>query len=473
MLVKSIALITDIFEGGVGRHVSEMAAEWSKETLVLLIIYRDRIVTVNLYQYGKITLSKNLVQDGSFDFLKHLFSLLQVNLLHIHSFFRMSKSLYDFYCQLDIPYVYTLHNYQVICPIMTMLNGPTYCGNEKRLCVCRKCLRKAHRAPWLYTRNNVIDIVEYRNAYKDILERAALVICPSKDAMERLLEYYPQVNAKVLPNPEIIDFSIQNQCHDGDLDTIDLSQNRTIRVGLIGGIGFTKGRNVIDQVIKVVKKRDYKIKFIVFGTIKPPIKHSQYLEVLGRYKESEVYQKIIDKSIDFFWFPPVWPETYSYVLSIPIRLKIPVLGSNLGAIGERILSGKWGAVYPWNSTIDEIVEALRSFDYLKWRQIGNFNIKNTYFPSISEFYNPMTIRVNKLHESDRGKDELLQNVCKYLEKGNNHIPTRLTLYETRVLIASQNNIIGKISVLLHFSVISLFNDIKYAGIKGIIRHIKD
>ena len=141
--------------------------------------------------------------------------------------------------------------------------------------------------------------------------------------------------------------------------------------------------------------------------------------------------------------------------------------------GERILSGKWGAVYPWNSTIDEIVEALRSFDYLKWRQIGNFNIKNTYFPSISEFYNPMTIRVNKLHESDRGKDELLQNVCKYLEKGNNHIPTRLTLYETRVLIASQNNIIGKISVLLHFSVISLFNDIKYAGIKGIIRHIKD
>ena len=75
-----------------------------------------------------------------------------------------------------------------------------------------------------------------------------------------------------------------------------------------------------------------------------------------------------------------------YVLTIPIRLGIPVIAADLGAIGERIKHGGWGEVYPAESDISDIVHALREFDYVYYQNTGDFTIKNDHFLSFEELY---------------------------------------------------------------------------------------
>lgn len=89
--------------------------------------------------------------------------------------------------------------------------------------------------------------------------------------------------------------------------------------------------------------------------------------------------------IDFFWFPGVWPETYSYTLSIPIRLCIPCLTSDLGAIASRLHTHHWGETYPWEAGADEIVHRLLAFDYHQYAN-PDFIIANTSFGSFVDFY---------------------------------------------------------------------------------------
>lgn len=102
-------------------------------------------------------------------------------------------------------------------------------------------------------------------------------------------------------------------------------------------------------------------------------------------KEENVYGEIRSAGIDFFWFPGVCPETYSYMLSIPIRLHIPCLASDLGAIASRIHSHHWGETYPWEAGTDEIVHRLLAFDYHRYAN-PDFTIENTSFGSVEDFY---------------------------------------------------------------------------------------
>lgn len=52
---------------------------------------------------------------------------------------------------------------------------------------------------------------------------------------------------------------------------------------------------------------------------------NKYITILGPYDEETIYSQIPGHLIDFFWFPGICPETYSYTLTIPVRLGIPLL----------------------------------------------------------------------------------------------------------------------------------------------------
>ena len=100
----------------------------------------------------------------------------------------------------------------------------------------------------------------------------------------------------------------------------------------------------------------------------------KYIKVLGAYQEEEIYNNILDYNIDYFWFPGIWPETYSYTLSIPIKLKIPCLSTNIGAVAERITNNKWGKTYSWNAKTTEIINELLNFESEEFKN-NDFKIK--------------------------------------------------------------------------------------------------
>lgn len=89
--------------------------------------------------------------------------------------------------------------------------------------------------------------------------------------------------------------------------------------------------------------------------------------------------------VNYFWLSGVCPETYSYTLSIPIRLRIPCLSSDIGAIASRIQAHRWGETYPWNVQADKILDKILDFNYQKFYN-PDFVIENTSFGSFETFY---------------------------------------------------------------------------------------
>ena len=244
-----------------------------------------------------------------------------------------------------------------------------YC-EEKGDKSCNECL--ARRGFYSATlEKQVKDIKKWREHWLSFLQEASLIIVPSKDMEQRIKKYFPLSSIQMRENPELIS-----------------AESSDIHVGLIGGLSKAKGAEVIKEVLSMASQKKSPVHFTLFGTLSDvqlTTDEKGYITILGPYKEQEVYSMISSHQINYFWFPGVCPETYSYTLSIPIRLRIPCLSSDIGAIASRIQSHRWGETYPWNAQADKILDKLLDFNYQKFYN-PDFVIENTSFGSFESFY---------------------------------------------------------------------------------------
>ena len=56
----------------------------------------------------------------------------------------------------------------------------------------------------------------------------------------------------------------------------------------------------------------------------------------GRYLETEAAQKLAALEPHAVWLPSIWPETYSYTLSLALEAGYPVFAFDIGAIARRL-----------------------------------------------------------------------------------------------------------------------------------------
>ncbi len=378
-------LLTNVEGGGTKRHVDEISKSWSLEGYrVILVEVYGRVIQINLLDKDKKVFICNIFNDVELEQLKTILKYFKVSLLHVHhlldaniSFFRLHKDLNN------IPLVITLHDYYCICPFIKLTNEKEeYCGelgNE----ACDKCILK--RNFYSETLDKYIkNISIWRKFWDEYLKEAAQIVVPSYDMKERIQKYYSDTNICVFENPELINF-----------------ESKIKTIGLIGDLSIAKGAKKIKECVTYIAEKKLPLYFIVFGRlndIQLTEEEKKYILILGAYKEEKIYEIIKKYCIDFFWFPGVWPETYSYTLSIPIRLKIPCISTNLGAIASRIKQNNWGETYLWDYNYKEIVKILMRFDYKKYYN-QDFIIKNISFGKVKDYYK----NVNLDFENDKIK----------------------------------------------------------------------
>lgn len=474
-MITAIAVISTDDEGvgGIRRHALEMVNAWSMETTVIYAAYRDRVLQLGVCRNGRWIYKVESLQDGSFDILREVFDAYHVGLVHIHSFFWITKELHGFYKAMGVPYVYTIHGYHAVCPMQTLTTGYDrhYCGYPDDLDECRKCLKKSHREAWRYSRDQIIDIEQYLRMYLGLLNDAAMLVAVSDDVKRRILQRFPGLKDKiqVIENPEVVEpdhklmhEALSKRCK-RERDT------KSVRIGCIGAISYTKGRDIIEACARAAETRYPDMEFIVFGTLSPTVKQPpQNLTIRGRYREEDVYGQIADEDIDFFWFPAIWPETYSYTLSIPVRLGIPIVSSNLGAPKDRIERQGWGATYKWDSSPEEILDFLHGFDYRHYEATGDFVIHNDHFPTIEEYYGdiwqPHTVQY------DEEKAKCIFAAFKKNQDG--HGMKDFTLFEWKWLMRRTYGFFARLSLIRRFSIHKLWIDLKHKGIRGTYVYIR-
>lgn len=392
---KSILLVYSQISGGTKRHVWEMANAWMKQGhgIVVLETYHTLArlyILLKDSQLDPVVVSLPRDERG----LLHLLKSCDIGAVHYHHFLYMDDFWLELGKQLHVPFYVTLHDYYTICPLIKLMGmDGIYCKLPSAK-ICNTCLASKKLYFELERKMNIDDVDLWRDKWKRYLLQAAKIFVPHRDVQKRFSKVWPELKITVFENPEIVPVSLETSEVKG--------KRKKIRVGVIGALDEAKGAGVILGVAEKLEKGHLPVELVLFGQLleyKKPFPHT--LTVLGPYTEEKVYQQIVDEKIDYFLFPALWPETYSYTLSISIRLGIPVLGVDIGAIGGRIQEHGWGEVYPYDSSIEYICNRLIHFDYTYYAcKKEKFKIENHSFPLAKDLYG---IEIEKKVEMDLGK----------------------------------------------------------------------
>lgn len=283
-----------------------------------------------------------------YELIKNILIGFEIDLVHIHHLFRHSFDIVNVAKDLGIPSMITLHDFYLACPTVTFLdtNG-VYCVNTRNREMCKECIKQkiGYNTYFLETWNEEVS---------KILTEFDKIYTPSEAAKEIFENYYNKdykLNAKL--NIEAYEHGVEIQkVH--DVGNADLKDGK-FRIAFIGGIAPYKGSAIIHDLVTRYDMDN--IEWHIFGNLgdqrlnllekKNFIKH-------GRYERADIGELLKINKIDLVGIFAIWPETYSYTLTEAWQAGMPVVATDIGALGERISQLDAGWTLPLHSSTEEI-----------------------------------------------------------------------------------------------------------------------
>lgn len=160
-----------------------------------------------------------------------------------------------------------------------------------------------------------------------------------------------------------------------------VKKGKKLNVAFIGGLNKAKGGEVVNNIIK---NFDGEVNWYIFGGIGVEELACQKRDNLiktGCYIPEDLPVLLKIHEIDVVGILSIWPETYSYTLTEAILSSVPVIVTDIGALGRRVREAKCG----WTISLDHIEE-----EFLKVieRLINDRAQLETYKESISKIKFP-------------------------------------------------------------------------------------
>lgn len=132
-----------------------------------------------------------------------------------------------------------------------------------------------------------------------------------------------------------------------------------LNVAFIGGLNVAKGGINALQIIKSNLKN---ISWFVFGGIgvsELANLEKDNLVKTGYYKPTQLPLLLKAHEIDVICILSLWPETYSYTLTEAVLNGIPVIVTNVGALGERTTKNNYGWTVNLNNINNEVIDLIK------------------------------------------------------------------------------------------------------------------
>ncbi|MBT7855283.1 MAG: glycosyltransferase [Opitutae bacterium] len=353
-----ILVITNARAGGTLQHIREISEiERDKESRLLIRPKYERPEEYEVCFLPELT-RVNFSQDGiSFEAIKELCKKWKVTSLEFHHTADQSLKIYSLPHETGLPYRVITHDYYFFCPQITLSRQDgKYCG-EPGLSECEACLTKRPV-------KGIKSIDGWRVLNQNFLKNATEVISPSTTAANHIRTKYPQAKYKVDPHPEK-NLKFMGLKPDWTHKTGDI-----LTIGILGALNREKGADILEKTTINAAKRDLPLKFILIGYAyrKFRSESESNLIVTGPYENESVDSIIKTHAPNLFWFPALWPETYSYTLSIAMERRFPVVVPSLGAFPDRVDGRAYSWVIPWDLKAeafnDFFIEVSRSPDFI-------------------------------------------------------------------------------------------------------------
>lgn len=217
-----------------------------------------------------------------------------------------------------------VHDYQAICPRINLADEQgRYCGEPDER-GCDACLVGNGN------RYGLSSIRPWRIPQARLVDAAERLVVPNADVSERFSRYFPGRQIEIVPHEPVPESPLSFQ-----RPLLDSSE--PLHVVVIGAIGKVKGFDVLLACAREARLHGLPLRFSVLGYSMDDRRLAQAgVTVSGRYLEREGPGRLAALGPHVVWLPSLWPETYSYTLSMALDAGLPVFAFDLGAIARRL-----------------------------------------------------------------------------------------------------------------------------------------
>jgi glycosyltransferase involved in cell wall biosynthesis len=331
-----IVVISHKLGGGAQQHIDELVSLYSAQALFLQITPEEegRSIRLEIFDQG-VRLQDGLYFDGDreYDKLVRLLGALGVGRVHFHHTMGLHPRFWVLARDLGCEYDLTLHDYYLVNGNPTLTDARARYVPDSAGDFDERCAEHYPLPPG-------VSADAWRRNQRMLVEGASRIICPSGDCRRRFLRFYPVKSARAAWHP---DYRLSQPY---PVPAWTYSPDRPLKVLVLGAISREKGADVLEEVSSGMHGESIEFHLLGYAyraLARPVITH-------GPYANHDVYRLVEDIAPDVVWFPALWPETYSYTLSVALHLGLPVVVPDIGAFSERVASRALSVVQPWNNT---------------------------------------------------------------------------------------------------------------------------
>jgi len=293
-----------------------------------------------------------------------------VGCVHIHHTAGLSLELYYEAKKRRIAILTTFHDYYCVCPNVKLLD------DRKKVCTgqkqehCRKCLKKQKGVA------ETLDYIkEWRKQQLEAVSLSEKVIVPSEHTAQIIQSYYPDLERKML----VISHGLDQP--DAEKRKHTPFEKQTFHIAFLGALNAAKG---FEMAVSLIKKESRGIDWYLFGYFEqsvPELERKKNFHNIGPYQRDELPKLIKQYQIDLVCILPIWQETFCYTLSEAIQAGVPVLATQIGAVGARVTEMECGWTVPHMASCEKVMERIWSIrnntaDYeIKLRNVCSLKLK--------------------------------------------------------------------------------------------------
>lgn len=241
-----------------------------------------------------------------------------------------------------------VHDFFMVCPSHYLIDDAGgYCGiPETRR--CQICLVNNQQDFSSLYRSR--DIVQWRALWGAVIGLADEIRTFSDNSLRLLQRAYPALDlSRVVVAPHTLSYLKYGK--------IKPSYTASLRIGVVGHIGYHKGAKIVRDLACEIKARSLDIQIVVVGTIEVQCEPSVVSET-GPYQHDKLKELIENAGVNIMLFPSIWPETFSYVVQELVELELPVACFDLGAPAERLRAYDKGMILKEttaSATVDNLI----------------------------------------------------------------------------------------------------------------------
>ena len=325
----AVLMVNHARGGGTERHLGELAAMAAGHATVLFLRphgAENQAALLSIHGSDNAVPFDPLADYGV---LVDLLRMLGVSRVHFHHTIGVHTQFWRLPQDLGVPYDFTVHDYYLACPQITMTTPQgAYCGEPDDE-GCGRCLQQ-RPAP------GVSSIREWRQASDSLIHGAERVFVPGRDAQRRIQRYFPGAATVLAPHENA-------RLRVAPVRAAPLAGAEPLRIAVIGALAVFKGANLLEACGLDARRRRLPLEYHLLGYAYRRLTGwpASALREHGSYREEDLPRLLGDLAPHVVWFPGSCPETYSYTLSACMELGIPVVAPAIGAFSERLVGREW------------------------------------------------------------------------------------------------------------------------------------